>query len=687
MSRPSLLVELQRRNVHRAALFYAGAAWLLVQVATQVFPFFDIPNETVRIVVIAVVIGFPFAMLFSWFYEWTPQGIKLESEIDRSESVTKQTGKTLDRWIIAILGFAVVLLLTDRLTPSKATAGLADKSIAVLPFENLSEEQANAFFANGIQDEILTGLARIGDLKVISRTSTQRYSSRPDNIAEIAKELAVAHILEGSVQKSANRIRVNVQLIDAATDNHLWAETYDRELDDVFAVQSEVAQKIAASLKAKLTPAERVALTTSPTANPAAYAVYMKARASSGQMSRREIGQKLATYREAVALDPDFALAWAELSRYAILGVWAGYDDGHLATEGQAALDRATALAPELPQVAKARAVFLYYGRRDYAGALAALEPVKKALPGDFDVWLLSGLLERRLGLWQQATADFEHARLLAPNDAFLTYTVAATQALIGHYDAALALLAATRLGLDADVPSALWIRMQCLWALGRLDAAERTLAQMPAGLPAVQSLQGLQALYRRDYPVAIEQFRKAVASKADLDWDLSFSSYIPARIEWQLRLAMSEQLAGAAERARSEYQQLKALATAALAAEQKSVNVEAAWRSVLAMALAGLGENEAAVEQAQQAIATLSDANDALEGPGWQYYLAMTYTMTGNVAKAVPIVDRLVHNASSLLTIELLKLDPVWDPLRQDARFRSLLAEGAATTPAVAAP
>ncbi|WP_022975681.1 hypothetical protein [Nevskia ramosa] len=683
----SFFTELQRRNVHRAALFYAGAAWLLVQIATQVFPFFDIPNSTVRIVVIAVVIGFPFAMLFSWFYEWTPQGIKLESEIDRSESVTRQTGKTMDRWIIAVLALAVVLLLTDRLTPSKPAAAPADKSIAVLPFENLSAEPANAFFANGIQDEILTGLARIGDLKVISRTSTQRYSSRPGNIAEIAKELAVAHILEGSVQKSANRIRVNVQLIDAATDNHLWAETYDRELDDVFAVQSEVAQKIAASLKAKLTPAERVALTTSPTGNPAAYALYMKARASSGQMSRQEIDQKIAVYRQAVALDPDFALAWAELSRYASLAVWGGYGDGQLALEGQMALDRATALAPELPQVAKARAVFLYYGSRDYAGALAVLEPVKKALPGDFDVWLLSGLLERRLGLWQQAVADFERARLLAPNDDFVIFTVAATQALIGHYEATLALLAETRLGLDADVPSALWIRPQCLWVLGRLDDAERTLAQMPAGLPAVQSLRGLQALYRRDYPEAIEQFRKAVASKADLDWDLSFSSYIPARIDWQLRLAMSEQLAGATEQARAGYEQLKALATTALAAEHKSANPEAAWRFVLAMALAGLGESDTAVEQAQQAIATLADANDALEGPGWQYYLAVTYAMTGNAAKAVPILDHLLHRPSSLLTVELLKLDPIWDPLRQDARFRSLLAEGSATRPAVAAP
>ena len=226
----SLFSELKRRNVFRAAAFYAASAWLLVQIATQVFPFFHIAEWVVRAIVVAATIGFPFAMLFSWFYEWTPQGIQRESGISPNESVTRQTGKKLDRWIIATLLLAVVLLLTDKLVLApneKAAAAIPEKSIAVLPFDNLSHDPENAYFSEGIQDEILTRLAKIADLKVISRTSTERFKSSPADLREIAQQLGVAHILEGSVQKSNDQVRVNVQLIKAATDAHLWADTFD----------------------------------------------------------------------------------------------------------------------------------------------------------------------------------------------------------------------------------------------------------------------------------------------------------------------------------------------------------------------------------------------------------------------------------------------------------------------------
>jgi TolB-like protein len=240
----SFFAELKRRNVLRAAAFYAASAWLLVQVATQVFPFFHIAEWVVRWIVVAAAIGFPFAMVFSWFYEWTPHGIQRESEISPNESITRQTGKKLDRWIIAILGLAVVLLLADKLVLRKdaetATApAVPEKSIAVLPFENRSRDPDNAYFVEGIQDEILTRLSKIADLKVISRTSTQHYKSAPENLPEIAKQLGVAHILEGSVQKSGDVVRVNVQLIKAASDSHLWADTFDRNLTDIFSVESE----------------------------------------------------------------------------------------------------------------------------------------------------------------------------------------------------------------------------------------------------------------------------------------------------------------------------------------------------------------------------------------------------------------------------------------------------------------
>jgi TolB-like protein len=292
-----------------------------VQIATQVFPFFEIPNATVRIVVIATVIGFPFAMLFSWFYEWTPQGIKRESEIVHTESITRETGKKLDKAIIAVLTLAVLVLLLNqfvlhRFMPGATTAAGDDKSIAVLPFENLSDDKANAYFATGIQDEILTRLAKIGALKVISRTSTQHYASSPDNLPEIARQLGVANILEGSVQKAGEAVHINVQLIRASTDEHLWAESYNRKLDDIFAVEGEVAGSIAEALRARLSSAQRDQLSERPTQNAAAYDAYLRGLVLEAQIGAHAPGapQSSDEFRQAVDLDPQFESA--ELSYF-----------------------------------------------------------------------------------------------------------------------------------------------------------------------------------------------------------------------------------------------------------------------------------------------------------------------------------------------------------------------------------
>src|ERR1700730_11678287 len=279
----NFFAELKRRNVLRAAAFYAASAWLLVQVATQVFPFFHIAEWVVRWIVVAASIGFPFAMLFSWFYEWTPHGIQRESEIPPNESITRQTGKKLDRWIIAILALAVVLLLADKFVLRKnvetaLAVATPEKSIAVLPFDNLSHDPDNAYFCEGVQDEILTRLAKVADLKVISRASTQHFKSAPENLPEIAKKLGVMQILEGSVQKANDQVRVNVQLINALNDAHLWADTFDRKLTDIFAVESEIAKTIAETLQAKLTGSEKTAIAKKPTENKEAYELYLKGR-------------------------------------------------------------------------------------------------------------------------------------------------------------------------------------------------------------------------------------------------------------------------------------------------------------------------------------------------------------------------------------------------------------------------
>lgn len=318
----SLFAELKRRNVLRAAAFYAASAWLLVQVATQVFPFFHIAEWVVRWIVVAACVGFPFAMLFSWYYEWTPQGLQLESEIPPNESITRRTGQKLDRWIIAILALAVVLLLTNQfvlhkdadVTSGRIAPAIPDKSIAVLPFDNLSHDPENAYFSEGIQDEILTRLAKTAELKVVSRTSTQRFKSAPGDLRQIAQQLGVTYILEGSVQKANDQVRVNVQLINALTDAHLWADTYDRKLTDIFAVESDISKTIAEKLQAKLSGGAEKVLASRPTENPEAHQLYLKGRYFWNRRTAENLKKAGGYFQQAIAEDPTYALAYAGLA-------------------------------------------------------------------------------------------------------------------------------------------------------------------------------------------------------------------------------------------------------------------------------------------------------------------------------------------------------------------------------------
>jgi len=279
MNPHNFFAELKRRNVYKVAISYAVVGWLGIQIATQVFPFFEIPNWAIRLAVLAIVIGFPIALVIAWAFELTPEGLKRTEDVGLA--VARQQPR--DRaWIFVVIiagAMSVGLFFLGRITAPSKQKGVNEvspKSIAVLPFENRSEEKANAYFAEGIQDEIVTRLSKIADLKVISHTSTQHYKSAPGNLPEIARQLGVAHILEGSVQKSGGEVRVNVQLIKAANDFHLWADTFDRKLTDIFSVESEVAKAIAEQLRAKLTGQEEEVITAKPTDNPEAYDAYLR---------------------------------------------------------------------------------------------------------------------------------------------------------------------------------------------------------------------------------------------------------------------------------------------------------------------------------------------------------------------------------------------------------------------------
>jgi TolB-like protein/Tfp pilus assembly protein PilF len=332
MSSPNFFAELKRRNVYKVAVAYAVVGWLLVQVTTQVFPIFEIPNWALRLIVLAIIIGFPIALVMAWAFEATPEGIK-RTEI--ADAMPQAAGRKKHAWIyIVVIGAAIsaALFLVGRYTAFRTTVdtsrrlgepSLPQKSIAVLPFDNLSEDKANAYFAEGVQDEILTRLAKVADLKVISRTSTQHFKSTPDNLPQIAKQLGVTNILEGSVQKANDQVRVNVQLINALTDAHLWAEIYDRKLTDIFAVESDIAKTIADTLQAKLTGTEEKAIAKVPTSNKEAYELYLKGRFFWNKRTAADLRKAIGYFNQAIEKDPNYALAYSGLAdSYVILSVF-----------------------------------------------------------------------------------------------------------------------------------------------------------------------------------------------------------------------------------------------------------------------------------------------------------------------------------------------------------------------------
>jgi TolB-like protein/Tfp pilus assembly protein PilF len=377
MDIPGFFAELKRRNVYKVAVAYAVVGWLTIQIATQVFPFFEIPNWTVRLVVLVVVIGFPIALIIAWAFELTPEGLKRTEIADQTEAAGRKRGSIYGPWIYVVLVgviLSVALFLFGRYTAPKAssleggrapaTAGsLSAKSIAVLPFENLSGNPENAYFTEGVQDEILTRLAKIADLKVISRTSTQKYKSAPDNLREIAKQLDVTNVLEGSVQRAADQVRVNVQLINATTDANLWAESYDRKLTDIFAVESEIAKAIADTLQAKLTGSEQHAIASRPTENNEAYQLYLRGRYFWNKRTANDFKTAIGYFQQAIDKDPGFALAYAGLAdTYVLMSGFAAASPKDSLPKAKAAAQKALELDNTLGEAhaSLAQALFAY---------------------------------------------------------------------------------------------------------------------------------------------------------------------------------------------------------------------------------------------------------------------------------------------------------------------------------------
>src|SRR5947199_972473 len=490
----NFFTEIKRRNVYKVAVAYAVIGWLLVQVATQVFPFFEIPNSAVRLVVLAIVIGFPVALVIAWAFELTPQGLKRTEDVD----LAAQGSTKSHAWIyIVIVGaaFSIGLFFIGRYTARNTVSAartetatgssIPQKSIAVLPFENLSDDKNAAYFADGIQEEILTKLASIADLKVISRTSTAKYKSKPEDLKTVSQQLGVATVLEGSVQKAADKVRVNVQLIDARADSHLWAKTYDRDLADVFAIQSEVAQEIADSLKAKLSPAEANTVASAPTKDTQAYDLFLKGefehRVANSNFRPESFDQAARWYKEAIARDPNFALAIAQLAICRLRRHWLTdpLTEAEVIDAGKMA-KQALTLAADLAEAHVALGLFHYYGFREYEPALAEFQRALELRPNYSLALQFVAFVHRRQGKWDRTLDELKRSIDQDPRDPYVQGGLAETYVFLRKWREA---EDTARRALTIDPHEATAMRMLLLSSLNRTGNAQeplRLLATFP---------------------------------------------------------------------------------------------------------------------------------------------------------------------------------------------------------------
>ena len=451
----NFFAELKRRNVYKVAVAYVVVAWLLIQAASILLPTFEAPPWVMKVLVALIALGFPAALIFSWAFEITPEGIKLESEIPASESITRKTGRKIVA-ITTVLAVIAAGLLVIRLVGTErravrsaddtedgsrpggtASLPVPNKSIAVLPFDNLSRDPDNAYFCEGVQDEILTRLAKVADLKVISRTSTSHFKSAPDNLPQIAKQLGVAHIVEGSVQKANDQVRVNVQLINATNDAHLWADTFDRKLTDIFAVESEIAKTIAETLQAKITGSEKNSIAKAPTANPEAYELYLKGRFFWNKRSGVDLRKAIDFFNQAIAKDPNYALAYAGLAdSYLLLPNYGGAATADVVPPARAAVAKALELDDSLAEAYASRGLLDTLDLR-LERAVTQMERAVQLKPNYATGHHWLGLGQLALGHLDQAIAEGKRAAELDPLSVIINADFAWTYACAHRFDEA----------------------------------------------------------------------------------------------------------------------------------------------------------------------------------------------------------------------------------------------------------
>jgi TolB-like protein len=667
--------ELKRRNIYKVAVAYAVVAWLLIQVATQVFPFFEIPNWAIRLVIMLLALGFPVALILGWAFELTPEGIKRVEEVARPESITRATGRKLDFLIIGILLLVIGIFTFGRFGNRAPTAEqVPSKSIAVLPFENLSDDKQNSYFTDGVQGEILANLAKIADLKVISRTSVMLYKSgNPRNLREIGQQLGVAHVLEGSVQRAANRVRVTAQLIDARTDAHLWAQTYDRDLADVFAIQSEIAKTIAGQLQAKLSPGEKAAIEQPPTTDLAAFDLYVRAMVLidavvplSGSVKENLYGA-VNLLDQAIGRDSGFLLAYCKLAVAHDFLYLLGLDHtpSRLAL-ADAAVKNVLRLGPDSGDAHLAQAQHLYMSLLDYDGARAEIGVAHRTLPNNPRIFELSGYIDRRQGRWEESTRNLERAIQLDPRNLFLLNQTAFSyqcqrrySQMAAAFDRALALN-------PNDTNTRLWrARVEMEWKADTRPwhaLVETMLKDNPGSAESIARSWLDLALCEHDSVAAVRALAvsgKTIAGPNAVQFSRAFYGGVVARMK-------------------SDVVAAQAAFKEARVAQEQIVQAQPDYGPalcVLGLIDAGLARKEDALREGRRAIELLPVTKDSIDGAHMVEFFAITAAWVGEKDLALQQLA-IATQIPGTLSYGQLRLHPYWDPLRGDPRFEKIVAD-----------
>jgi len=669
----NFFAELKRRNVYKVAVAYIVAGWALAQGIAQVLPVFDTPNWLIRLLVVLIILGLPIALAMAWAFESTPAGIKRTEEADAMPAETAHTKRT---WIyVAIVGalLSIGLFFVGRYTAvTKQSAGGSAKSIAVLPFENLSADKQNTYFADGVQDQILTNLAKVSDLKVISHTSARQYKSGIQrNLREIGRQLGVAYVVEGSVQRAGDRLRINAELIDARTDSHIWAETYDRTAADLFAIQSELAESIVAQLKATLSPDQKAEIEERPTQDLVAFNLYLQAKQIVdsyliAEDVRAALLKALQSLDEAIKRDEKFVAAYCYAARANDLLYFFDLDPTRdRILLGETAVNTALRLRPDSAEAHFAMADFLFRCHRDYDRALEELAIARPGLPNSTPFFILSGYINRRRNDWPQAERDFSTAVALDPRNPNAYNLLADTYVLQRRFPEAVQTYERV---MDAGERTPI-VQFRQASAIFSGTGNSKPLRDVLAKSPEMDVAGGqtparvMFALIDGDHA---EAERVLAASPRPDFQDIDFSFYYP-KAWFEAMIARDN-----ADSART----LAAFRTArAILAQRLVVKPEHARTiAVLAQVDAGLGQKELALQEAQHAIDLMPISKDIYDGGLVLEGLAQVYTWSDEPDQAIELLQKLV-SMPSYINYARLKFHPLWKPLRGDPRFEAIVA------------